>query len=127
MLTSKLKDELFKMQEEAVSPLRLLPLMDWTSSSTRLVKLAPVLSGTAGSYLPFAARSLQTSQSPAVPFGVAKSLQAALLTDAQLVYDGHSSLVLNGAGIQMKAGGGGLLCASQVHGQVIFSPFELEN
>lgn len=37
--------------------------------------------------------------------GAAKSLQAALLTDAQLVSDGLSSLVLNGARVQMKAGG----------------------
>lgn len=34
--------------------------------------------------------------------GTAKSLQAALLTDAQLVSDGLSSLVLNGARVQSR-------------------------
>ena len=81
------------------------PLMDWTSSSSHLVKLALVVSGTAGSDLPVAPRSPRTSQGPLVSVGAAKSLHAALLTDAQLVSDGHSSLVLNGARVQMKAGG----------------------
>lgn len=42
---------------------------------------------------------------PAVSFRAAKPLSAALLTDAQLVSDGHSSLELNGARVKMKAGG----------------------
>lgn len=76
---------------------------------------------TAGSDLPAAARSLQTGQGPAVSAGVAKSLQATLLSDAQLISDGLSSLVLNGARVKTKAGGGGgvLLCTSQVYGEVI--------
>lgn len=75
------------------------------SSSSRPVKLALVLRETAGSDLPAAARSLQTGQGPAVSAGVAKSLQATLLSDAQLISDGLSSLLLNGARVKMKAGG----------------------
>lgn len=63
---------------------------------------------------------------PAVSVGAAKSPHAVLLTDAQLVSDGHSSLVFNGARVQMKAGGPFYVRASSWFSSPWF-PLELEN
>lgn len=70
-----------------------------------MVKLAPDLSGTAGSDLRRLCTIPADQPRLAVSVRAAKSLQAALLTDAQLVSDGHSPFALNGARVKMKAGG----------------------
>lgn len=80
-------------------------LMALTSSSTR-----PGQAGTGLSWnsriRPSCHRRIPADQpEPAVSAQTAKSLQAVLLTDAQLVSDGHSSIVLNGARVKLKAGG----------------------
>lgn len=72
--------------------------MDWTPSSTRPVELALVSSEPAGSALP-----CRLAKGLAAPARAAKSLLATLLTDAQLVFDGLSSLVFNEARVEMKS------------------------